>query len=500
MKRLLFPLSILLAALAWMLFNGAALLSLHKRWWTLGDTYEIGYPLLGIAIYWVFTHRERLRTEAIAPDRLGAILFLLALLCSAAARVMQLQVLQQLMVPVSLWCGLFALLGWRLAVQLILPSSLLVAGVPVWDFLVEPLRIMTVAAVQGLLIRVDIPALVQGYRVILPGGVMLIEDACSGLNLLLAALVISTLHAELNLHSARRKLLVIGIGIAIGIIDNWLRVFILVAIAYSSDMKSSLVHDHVVFGWWLFIASLVPFFFIARLVERGDVRSTVQAGAADSLERSARPVASMSGATMASILAVLSTGLYASIVYWESHSYSSVKGFAAPATAELAGAGWLPQYSGYDAARTWRLAENGVSYDVAALTYTRQTPDKKLIFYTNRIAAEKDTRYTAKLAVAGGVAVNETVIRDRNGGERIVWWFYWIDNALASDAVTAKFLQFKAGLAGDRSATLVAVSRVCRETNCSAERQNSAVALKPLVQHLLAAQKSTLDRVSNPAR
>jgi len=500
MKRLLLPLFLLSAALGWILFNGAALISLHKRWWTLGETYEIGYPLLGIAIYWVFMHRARLRVAVIAPDRLGLILFVLALLCSTAGRIMQLQVLQQLMVPVSLWCGLFALLGWRLAVQLILPCSLLLAGVPVWDFLVEPLRILTVTAVQALLARVDIPALVQGYQVVLPGGVMLIEDACSGLNLLLAALVLSLLQAELNLHSARRKLLVIGAGIAIGIIDNWLRVFILVAIAYRSDMKSSLVHDHVVFGWWLFVASLVPFFLIARLIERGDVGSPAQAGAAVRLERSARSVASARSATMASILAMLSVGLYASIAYWESDSGSAAKGFAAPATAELADNGWLPQYSGYDVARSWRLAENGVSYDVAALTYARQTPDKKLIYYTNRIAAEKDTRYSAKFAVADNAAINEAVIRDRNGDGRIVWWFYWIDDAMASDAVTAKFLQLRAVLAGDRSATLVAVSQACRDASCSAERQHSAVALKPLVQRLLAAQKSAPAGLSNPAR
>ena len=488
MKRLLLALSVLLSALGWIVFNASALFSLHKRWWTLGETYEIGYPLLGIAIYWVFMHRARLRSTAVAPSRLGLILFLLALLCSAAGRAMQLQVLQQLMVPVSLWCGLLALLGWSRAAQLILPCALLLAGVPVWDFLVEPLRIATVTAVQGLLTRVDIPALVQGYQVVLPGGVMLIEDACSGLNLLLAALVLSTLHAELNLYSMRRKLLVIGIGIAIGIIDNWLRVFILVAIAYSSDMKSPLVHDHIVFGWWLFVASLVPFFLLARLIERGDVRPMAPAIDTDNCAP-ALPANTTAGrvAAAALTLAALAAGLYALVMYWENGAGGEARQFVAPATAQIVSDGWLPQYSGYDVARTWRLAEGSVIYDLTALTYLRQTPDKKLIYYTNRIAPEKDIRASAKLEIAERIKINETMIRDRDGSGRIVWWFYWIDDAVASDAVAAKFLQLRAMLTGDRSATFVGVSQTCREASCSAELQRPAE-IKRLLQSLLAAQ------------
>jgi exosortase len=472
MKRPLLLLSALLAALLWLLFNASALFSLHKRWWTVGETYEIGYPLLGIGIYWVF------------------MLFALALLCSTAGRVVQLQVLQQLMVPVSLWCGLFALLGGRLAVQLLLPCSLLLAGIPVWDFLVEPLRLLTVTAVQALLTRFDIPALVEGYRVVLPGGVMLIADACSGLNLLLAALVLSALHAELNLYSARRKLMVIVIGVVIGIVDNWLRVFILVAIAYGSEMKSSLVYDHAIFGWWIFVASLVPFFFIARLIERGDIAPQAMASAA---ARSARATASpYSIVATASALAMLTGGFYLLIQRWENNPGQDLHGFSMPTAAVIETDGWLPHYSGYDNACTWRLADSGVTYEIATLTYLRQTTDKKLIYYTNRIAEEKDTRQRRKRDIGMDNAINETVIRDRDGRGRIVWWFYWIDNNVAADAVTAKFLQLRAVFSGDRSATLVAVSRLCFDADCSSEQQRAATGdgMKRLFQRLLAPQVS----------
>src|SRR6478609_6808545 len=143
--------ALLLAALGWWVFNWPVFLSLHKRWWAIGETYEIGYPLLLIALYWVFVQFRVLRATPMRPSWVGVVLFLLALLLSGAGRLAHVLVLQQLMVPVSLWCAVFALTGWALAARLLVPCGLLLAGVPVWDFLVDPLRMLTVWAVQGML-------------------------------------------------------------------------------------------------------------------------------------------------------------------------------------------------------------------------------------------------------------------------------------------------------------------------------------------------------------
>jgi exosortase/archaeosortase family protein len=342
--------------------------------------------------------------------------------------------------------------------------------------------------------------LVEGYRVLLPGGVMLIADACSGLNLLLAALVLSVLHAELNLYSTRRKLIVIGVGIAIGIVDNWLRVFILVAIAYSSEMKSALVYDHAIFGWWIFVASLVPFFFIARLIERGDSAPPIATSAvANSAGANASPRVII---VTAWALAALTGGFYLLIQRWENTPNPDAHIFAMPAPAVVDSDGWLPRYSGYDDARTWRLADGGATYEIAALTYLRQAADKKLIYYTNRIADANDTRQSSRRDIGMRSAINETVIRDRDGRTRIVWWFYWIDNNVAADAVTAKLLQLRAVFSGDRSAVLITVSRLCFDADCSNERQRATTgdALKNLLQRLLTAQQAVIGDVSNPAR
>lgn len=478
------PLSIpfaLCAAVGWWFFSRPALASLHRRWWTFGETYEIGYPLLAIGLYWAAAQWPRLRVAPVAPSPLGGALFLLALLASGAARLSQLLVIQQLMVPVSLWFGLLAVLGWRCARHLLLPCALLLGGVPVWDFLVDPLRMLTVQASHLLLRLIRIPALVQGYDIALPSGVMQVADACSGLNLLLAALVLSVLQAALGLRSVARRVLLVAIGAAIGIVDNWIRVFVLIAIAHYSDMRSTLVHDHIGFGWALFAVSLVPFFLIARALERGE---PVAVAAADS----AAPQPSNGGgaALAAAFVALVAFGLATYAGRLERETVSAVQQFAPPPGALETTRGWLPAYSGYDLAQTWRLSTAQRVYDLTVLLYREQRHGKKLIYYANRLADPARVRYATKTTLASGQVVNLTVIDAvAEGGiaasgaatSRAVWWYYRIDGMATASALQAKWLQLRATLKGDSSAALVTFSVPCRDRDCATDVQDGGGAL-----------------------
>ena len=476
MTRPFTSIALILAALGWWVFNWPVLQSLHRRWWTVGETYEIGYPLLLIALYWIFAQRAALRATPIRPSVFGAILFLSALLLSGAGRVAQVLIVQQLMVPVSLWCAAFALAGPAMALRLLVPCGLLLAGVPVWDFLVEPLRALTVWAVQGLLGVVDIPALVQGYQVILSHGVMIIADACSGLNLLLAAAVIGLLQASLNLHGAMRKALLVAASLAIGIVDNWLRVFGLILIAHYSQMRHPLVHDHASFGWWLFAASLVPLFYLAHILQRGE-RPQPMPAAAPSADRRARGCWSFGAAAV--VLALGSGALLLLMERLQARAGEPVQAFAAPAGALPGSGGWLPHYEGYELAQRWRVVDGSAIYDIVALSYPGYgapgaAANRKLIYYANRIADPQVVRSSGAVRIDGAVVLNETVIREGIGGDRIVWWLYRIDDSSSTSAVTTKLLQLRSELIGDRQAALLAISRLCGSGECQAERAGAA--------------------------
>jgi EpsI family protein len=300
---------------------------------------------------------------------------------------------------------------------------------------------------------------------VLPDGIIQVAEACSGLNLLLAALVLGVLQAALSLRSNWRRLLVVAIAVAIGVVDNWIRVFVLIVIAHYSEMRSSLVSDHIGFGWTLFAVSLIPFFLIARAIERGEKSAEVAHARVAEVAATVPKVGA--AAVAAAFVALAAVGLSTYAGHLERSTTSAVKAFAPPPGALATTSGWLPEYTGYDLAQTWRLASAQRVYDLAVLLYSEQRQGKKLIYYSNRIADSALVRYTTKIALASGQNVNLTVL----GGKepRAVWWYYRIDGTATTSTWRAKMLQLRATLKGDSSAALVVISVRCRDRDCAAD-------------------------------
>jgi hypothetical protein len=256
-------------------------------------------------------------------------------------------------------------------------------------------------------------------------------------------------------------LLLIVIAAAIGMLDNWIRVFALVMIAHVSNMQSPLVYSHASFGWWVYAASLVPLFMIARRLERGESHE------APSLVESWRKAFPISGAVNAIVLALLvvvgqlaANGLM--------HRVGSARaGLAMPGKAQSAAPLFRPRYPGFDIEQAWTLHDAANTYELLALTYLRQEREKKLIFYRNVIADEDDLRSTTRIETRAGVPMNFSVVRGATW--HLVWWFYWVDGSITASPMKAKLLQLKAMLFGDPSAALVTLSRPCAVAGCQVE-------------------------------
>ena len=107
-----------------------------------------------------------------------------------------------------------------------------------------------------------IPALIDGYRIVLPSGTLVVADGCAGLNYLLVSLVIGSYFAYISYSRWRYRLLVCLLAVLTALIGNWVRVFALVLIGYYSEMESSLVYNHGFFGWVVFAVFIILYFFL----------------------------------------------------------------------------------------------------------------------------------------------------------------------------------------------------------------------------------------------
>lgn len=461
MKRLPYLLCVVLAFTAWLFANWPTLHTLHQRWVDVGDSYVLGYPLIAVAAWFIYQRRHRLLALTPKPSWYGVAFFVASMLLIYTARLIQLQIVQQILLPISLWSAVFALAGWQIARAFVLPLALQYFGMPIWDFLIGVLQKMTIVIAHTVLAWLHVPAWLQGNRIHLPDGIITVADSCSGLNLLLAALLIATLQAEMGRYNSARRVGLFAAAAAIGLLDNWIRVIALILIAHYSHMQNALVYSHAAFGWWIYVVSLVPFFWIARRLEyRSDAHPT------DTLVKAeAAPIPLWHLLAMLAAVALCQFGTTALAARSGRVQQMQIVGSARTIEPEF-----TPHYHGYDRRQTWELVSNGARYELSAFIYKRQQENKKLIYYDNVIATDAQLETVGNMRL-NGHAINFAVVNA--APRRVVWWYYWIDGAITTSPLRAKLYQIKAALFGDPSAALVVLSEGCVSDDCGVNLQRA---------------------------
>lgn len=141
-------------------------------------------------------------------------------------------------------------------------------AIPVWDYLNDPLLVMSSFVVGEMVRLVGMPAIIEGNSIFIPHGHILIADGCSGLRYFVIALTMGYLISYLNKYKERQLALVLAVAAIIGLITNWVRIFILIVIGYKTEMQSPLMSDHEYFGWILFALVCLPAIYFAPVVKQ----------------------------------------------------------------------------------------------------------------------------------------------------------------------------------------------------------------------------------------
>lgn len=145
--------------------------------------------------------------------------------------------------------------------------GLLIFTVPIWGelngILVELSSFMVGEAVK----LSHMTALIDGSNIFLPSGTIFIADGCSGLRYLVVSMLMGYIISLVNHYRFTQTLVTIAIAILLGLFANWLRIYLLVVIGYTTEMQSSLMRDHETFGWLVFAAILIPAIYFAPVAK-----------------------------------------------------------------------------------------------------------------------------------------------------------------------------------------------------------------------------------------
>ncbi|MBV1871585.1 MAG: EpsI family protein, partial [Gammaproteobacteria bacterium] len=136
------------------------------------------------------------------------------------------------------------------------------------------LQMLTVKAVQLMINKTGLTAHIHGTYIEIPSGTFHVAQSCAGMRYMLIALTLTTLHSYLSFRALLPRFTIIGIGLLLSLLANWIRVYTVVYIGYQTQMQSSIVNDHDTLGWIVFAIVLAPIFFLTSFLNRFDKPSS----------------------------------------------------------------------------------------------------------------------------------------------------------------------------------------------------------------------------------
>jgi len=220
--------------------------------WRHSETYMHCYFILPMSLYMVWQKKDQLKLIPIRPTLLPLwfMLPILALWLSAyaidvgfashGAQVVFFQLL------------LWALLGHQMTRAIRFPLLFLIFIAPFGESLTPYLQDITAFIGVHLLRLADIPVYREGLYLHTPVSVFEVAVACSGLNFLISSTVISLLFAYLYFSKFYKQLAFVVFSIALAVIANGIRAFLLMYIGEKSQMQYGFGDDHYYYGWLVF--------------------------------------------------------------------------------------------------------------------------------------------------------------------------------------------------------------------------------------------------------
>lgn len=430
--------------------------------------YGHGFLVLFVVIYLIYRRRDRLRALVPFPAVRALPAVAVCVLVWLAASLADVQMLQAIVLLPLILAVTWAMAGAAVTRLLLLPVLFTVFALPVWSPLLPLLRAMTSAGAFFLVRLSGITAYLKDYEVQLPYGQLSIEAACSGLNYLLAALTLGVFYAWLNYGNYRSRLLVIGAAAGAALLANILRVFIIVYLAYVTEMQHPLVRDHLMLGWYLFGALVLVLLFIDHLVYRR--RAPAPEIAPASITVAGRVVGGRGrlrrNLVQAAVLGLIVSGPAAA--WWFRQPVAAFPPAALrlpPGQAGWSGPvsvndDWLPVYHGASQLRGGYY-KHGMQVLLYIGYYPRQRQDSELVNELNSISGGPTWQLSGRqspVVSREGQRYLETDLAAADGRHRLVWYRYRVAGHYTVSEYMAKALQVAGLAAGRQEASVIALA------------------------------------------
>lgn len=238
--------------------------------WSRSETFAHGFVVPLIVAWLIWRARHSWMTEIPSSSPVWVLPLAgcgFAWFCGELATV---NAVSQLAFVGMLVCAVPLVLGTHVARRIAFPLAFLFFAVPIGEFMLPALMQWTADFTVYALRLTGVPVYQEGQQIVIPSGRWSVVEACSGIRYLIASSMVGTLYAYLSFSSLWRRMAFIGLAIAIPIVANWIRAYLIVMIGHLSSNRLAVGVDHIVYGW-LFFGLVMFLMFWAGSFWREDV-------------------------------------------------------------------------------------------------------------------------------------------------------------------------------------------------------------------------------------
>lgn len=470
-----FPGALLFLAAAIAVLYWPTVASLWQRWQP-DPSYSHGWLIFAISGWLIWREASAGRLAAGRPSILGVLAIPVLGIAWLLAMAGSIGIVQWLLLPALLFAAAFALYGWTALRRLWFPIGFTLFAIPIWDGITPILQAITIKVVGVALMALHIPALLIGDRVELPSGTFQIVEGCSGTHFFMVSATLAVLYGWLWYRRLKPTLALLAVALAVAMLANWLRVFLVIYAGYLTEMQHFLVQvDHYYFGWVMYMLLMAPVFWFARHFEPEDAATDPAAATANVGATPQQPAGTPPGTSTPNPLrpaALALAALCIAPVAWWLLTMADTR--PAPEAMPPGEAGWQlsgsarpdwePRYRGADATLDGAYWRGPSTVDAWIVYYRRPTQGRELASQTNRLANRRDGR----LELSSGEAVLHS-----GGGRRLIRYTHIIGGRESTGAIEARLQQIVATLSGRPEAALLAISTNCG-ADCAAAREELA--------------------------
>ncbi|MBS0305652.1 MAG: exosortase A [Proteobacteria bacterium] len=426
--------------------------------WYRSETFAHCFLVLPLTLWMVWRQRAHLAALAPRPEPRWLLAMAALALAWLAAGLVVVNAAAQFAFVALLILSVPAMFGWPVARALLFPLLFLFFAVPFGEFVVPTMMEWTADVTVGALQATGIPVYREGQNFVIPSGNWSVIDECSGVRYLMASFMVGSLFAYLNYRSYLRRAVFMLVALALPVVANWVRAYMVVMLAHLSGNRIAVGVDHILYGWVFFGIIIFLMFMVGARWAQPDAPPPASAGRPAGLATGWGRRGAWTLALAAAVLVLLPP--------WTLAALQRAEGSAAPARLALPAAwpsGWsdagaaLPEFTpqfaepSVLATGVYRAAAGTVGVQLAY--FRGQNEERRLVSSSNMLVGMRDRRWgiptvgSRVLTVDGReVALRSADVLDRDQGfgarHRLqVWRLYWIDGRYVGGDIEAKLAQ-----------------------------------------------------------